>query len=67
MTADEDSAELFHPLIAQATAQLEDAATLASIHQAGVVPASLKALVDLIDTAMKLTLAAQTIVDPPAR
>ena len=67
MTGDDGEAELFHHLMAQATAHLENAATLASIHQAGAVPTSLKALVDQIDTAMKLTLAAQTIVDPPSR
>jgi len=67
VTGDDGEAELFHHLMAQATAHLEDAATLASILQTGAVPTSLKALVDQIDTAMKLTLAAQTIVDPPAR
>jgi hypothetical protein len=67
VTGEDGDVELFHHLMAQATAHLEDAATLASIHQAGAIPASLKALVDQIDTAMKLTLAAQTIVDPPAR
>ena len=67
MTEEDGEAELFHHLMAQATAHLENAATLASIHQAGAVPVSLKALVNQIDTAMKLTLAAQTIVDPPAR
>lgn len=66
MTADDGEAELFHHLMAQATAHLEDAATLASNHQAGAVPTSLKALIVRIDAAMKLTLAAQTIVDPPA-
>lgn len=49
MTADEDTAELFYHLMAQITASLEGAATLASNHQA--------------EKALVLARAAQTIVD----
>jgi len=65
--ADEDTAELFHHLMAQITGVLEDAATLASDHQAGSLPDTISPLINHVEDALTLTRAAQTIVDPPAR
>lgn len=67
MTANEDTAELFHHLMAQITGVLEDAATLASDHQAGALPNTVSPLITRVEAALALTRAAQTIVDPPAR
>lgn len=63
MTADEDTAELFYHLMAQITASLEDAATLASNHQAGALPDTVSPLIQLVEDALVLARAAQTIVD----
>ena len=63
MTADEDTAELFHFLMAQITASLEDAATLASDHQTGTLPNTISPLITRVEEALILTRAAQTIVD----
>lgn len=63
MTADEDTAELFHHLMAQITGVLEDAATLASDHQSGALPDRVFPLIQLVEEALILTRAAQTIVD----
>lgn len=63
MTGEADTAELFHHLMAQITASLEDAATLASDHQAGALPNTIAPLITHIENALVLTKAAQTIVD----
>ena len=61
--ADENSAELFHHLMAQITGVLEDAATLAGNHQAGSLPDTISPLIQLVEDALILIRAAQTIVD----
>jgi hypothetical protein len=63
VTVDEDTAELFHHLMAQITGILEDAATQASDHQAGSLPDTIAPLITHIEDALVLTRAAQTIVD----
>jgi hypothetical protein len=63
MTASADEIELFHHLAAQATAELEDAATLALRHQTGPLPRTLDPLLDRTEAAVALIRAAQTIVD----
>lgn len=67
MTADKDTAELFHHLMAQITGVLEDAAALASDHQTGPLPQTVTPLIKQTEDALTLTRAAQTIVDPPAQ
>lgn len=63
MTADEDTAELFHHLMAQIASVLEDAATLAADYQAGALPDTVAPLISRVEDALVLTRAAQTIVD----
>lgn len=63
MRAQDDTAELFHHLMAQITGVLEDAATQASDHQAGSLPDTIAPLTTHIEDALILTRAAQTIVD----
>lgn len=63
MTASPDEIDLFHHLAAQATGELEDAATLTVEHQTGPLPNSLAPLIRRTEAAMALIRAAQTIVD----
>lgn len=63
MTGEDDTAELVHHLMAQITGILEDAATLAADHQAGSLPDTISPLIQLVEDALILVRAAQTIVD----
>ena len=63
MTADEDTAELFHHLMAHITGVLEDAATLASDNQTGALPDTISQLINHVEDSLALIRAAQTIVD----
>lgn len=63
MTAQDDTAELFHHLMAQITGVLEDATTLASDHQTGSLPDTIAPLITRVEGALILARAAQTIVD----
>jgi hypothetical protein len=63
VTADDDTAELFHHLMAQITGVLEDAATLASDYQAGSPPDTISPLITRVEDSLTLIRAAQTIVD----
>lgn len=68
MTVEEDRADLFHHLMAEITASLEDAAALAARHQAGAPPDDLAALIERLADIERLARAADTIVrqDDPA-
>lgn len=63
MTVKEDTAELFHHLMAHITGVLEDAATLASDHQTGALPDTISPLIARVEEVLVLARAAQTIVD----
>lgn len=63
MTGEDDTAELFHHLMAQITGIIEDAATLAADHQAGPLPTMIAPLITHLEDALVLARAAQTIVD----
>jgi hypothetical protein len=63
VTASPDDIDLFHHLAAQATGELEDAATLTVRHQTGPLPNSLGPVIRRTEAALALIRAAQTIVD----
>ena len=61
MPAEEDRADLFHPLMAEITACLEAAAALAAQNQAGALPEDIAPLLARIAEAERLARAADTI------
>lgn len=63
MTGEDDTAELFHHLMAQITGVLEDAATLAADYQADPPPTTIAPLITHLEDSLVLARAAQTIVD----